>query len=243
MSIGPAMAAEYEQRYGLCFRPFMNCVDVPDEFGIGPPAKPGRPIRLLYFGGLHLNRWRGLESVGRALLALREEGHPVELVIYTSKEDIAQYGKALSTIPLIRLHEMLPLDHLKAALQAADLLVHVDSFDEAPRRYLRFSMSTKLPLCMASGRPLLAYGPRELASCRYVLDAQCGVVVGEQDTKLLLQAIRALASDPRRRAELGRRGWVVARQNHHAGVVRERFRLVLAGAAPSGRRAADVNLA
>jgi glycosyltransferase involved in cell wall biosynthesis len=235
LCIGPAMAAEYEQRYGLHFRPFMNCVDVPDECGTGPATNPARPMMLLFFGGLHLNRWRGLESMGRALLALREEGHPAELIIHTSKAEIAQYGKALSANPLIRLREMLPLDHLKSALQAADVLVHVDSFDAALRRYLRFSMSTKLPLCMASGRPLLAYGPRELASCRYILDSQCGVVVGEQDANLLLEAMRALASDPLRRAELGRCGWEVAKENHHCGVVRERFRLVLADAASSVR--------
>ena len=241
LSICSAMAAEYEQRYGIRFQAFMNCVSVSSECPAMPAGDSGRPLRLLFTGGLHLNRWRSLADVGRALLALREEGIMAELVIHTSMTEAAMFTPTLSAIATIRLGGPLPIDQLRSALQQADILVHVDSFDPTPRQYLRLSMSTKLPLCMASGKAILAYGPRELASCRYVQDSQCGVVVGEQNAALLLKAVRTLASDPQRRAELGRRGWEVARRNHHASVVRERFRLVLARAASSHRGTASVH--
>ena len=224
MSIGPAMAAEYEQRYGRPFRPFMNCVDVPEDCATRAETNRSHPLRLMFFGGLHLNRWRSLESIGQALLVLREEGHAVELVIHTSKKDMAKYGLKLSANPLLSLRETLPLDRLKIEIEEADVLVHVDSFDPDARRYLRLSMSTKLPLCMASGKPLLAYGPGEQAAFRYIQDSGFGVVVGQQTSRLLIEALRLLVNNPDRRVELGQRAWKVAKENHCGKVVRERFR-------------------
>jgi hypothetical protein len=239
LSIGPSMSAEYEQRYGMKFFHFMNCVDVPDRCEPLTVLPESQPVRFLFFGGLHLERWRCLESVGRALMNLHEQGYEAELIVYTSKSDIANYCEFLSTIPRVHLYEMLPLDSLVPALKGADILLHVDSFDVSLRRYLRFSTSTKLPLCMATGKPLLVYGPRELGSSGYVLDCQCGVVVSEQDTNLLSSTMQSLICDPANRAELGRNGWIAAKKNHSGVVVRSRFRTVLADAAAVGQAQAQ----
>ena len=230
MSIGPSMSAEYEQRYKLNFLPFMNCVDVPAKYEPMPTQDSLNPVNFLFFGGLHLHRWRLLESVGLALAKLKEQGYVGELNIYTSETEIARYGTKFSTIPQINVNEMPSFDYLRTAIQDADVLVHVDSFDEATRRYLRFSLSTKLPLCMAAGKPLLLYGPNEISSTRYVRESQCGLVVGEEDPELLLETIRILICDPRRRAALGQQGWTIAQTNHSATSVRECFRAALADA-------------
>lgn len=233
MSICPAMANEYAQRYGIRFQSFMNCVDVSSECPTGSLSGPNRPLKFVYLGGLHLNRWQSLQAIGQALLALREEGSSAELVIHAPIGHIAQFAKALAAITTIRVGRSLAQDQIIPAMWDADVLVHVESFDPEVLDYTRLSLSTKIPQYMASGRAILAYGPPVLASCRYIQDSQCGVIVGEQNAALLLKAVRRLTKDSEGRALLGRRGWEVARQRHEVATVRESFRSVLAAAASS----------
>jgi glycosyltransferase involved in cell wall biosynthesis len=116
------------------------------------------------------------------------------------------------------------------------VLLHVEAFDDTVRAYTRLSLSTKIPQYMSSGRPILAYGPGELASCRYIADCDCGRVVGVQDPLALAKATRELASDALVRLGLGRRGWQLACQRHNADKERERFRELLAVGATGGCR-------
>jgi glycosyltransferase involved in cell wall biosynthesis len=123
-------------------------------------------------------------------------------------------------------------------LRRANVLVHVESFGSAERQYTRLSVSTKIPQYMSAGRPILAYGPGDVASCQYVQDSSSGVVVGRQDRQDLTDALRRLCADADLRARLGRQGWLTAIDKHNAETVRERFRAVLAGAAAGGRASA-----
>jgi hypothetical protein len=88
-------------------------------------------------------------------------------------------------------------------------------------------MSTKIPQYMATGRPILAYGPDEAASYRYINEQGCGIVVGSQEFSELLEASRRLSQSLDIRQELGLRGWEIAAQRHSAPKVREQFRNVI----------------
>jgi glycosyltransferase involved in cell wall biosynthesis len=225
------MAEDYERRFGIRFQAFMNCVDVPDECPVESTDDTNQPIRLLYVGGLHLNRWRALADIGKALLVLRSEGRCVELAIHAPAADIGRYSRALSAIATIHLGESLTQDQIAPTMRAADVLIHVESFEPTVRAYTRLSLSTKVPQYMASGRPILAYGPKELASCAYIEDCQCGILVGEKNANLLLEAVRSLVADSQRRLLLGHRGWRIAVEQHRGDKVRQRFRSFLAQAA------------
>jgi glycosyltransferase involved in cell wall biosynthesis len=238
MSICSAMAAEYERRYGNRFLPFMNCVTVPSECPAASRGAVSGPLKFVYVGGLHLKRWQALQAVGRALLALREEGCQAELVVHAPAGSMADFARELRAYPAVRLGPSLAQDQIPQTMRDADVLVHVESFEREVLEYTRLSLSTKVPQYMASGRAILAYGPRELASCRYIQDSQSGVVVGEQDPAALLKAVRLLAIDAERRALFGRRAWGVARQCHDGASVRESFRSVLAKATSAVRIAA-----
>ncbi|MHB8972339.1 MAG: glycosyltransferase family protein [Pirellulaceae bacterium] len=228
------MADEYRQRYGIRFEAFMNCVDVPTDLMMQPGGDANRPIRFVYVGGLHLNRWRALAVIGKSLLILREEGRRVELIIHAPKVDVGQYSDSLSGIATIHFGESLSQDQVASTMRAADVLVHVESFEPTARRYTRLSLSTKVPQYMASGRPILVYGPMEVASCRYIQESNCGCVVGLEDEIALLASLRNLTADAMLRARLGRRAWDVARKHHAKEVVREQFRIALRDAANSG---------
>ncbi len=228
MAIGRDMADEFERRYGGAFASFMNAVE-PAALERAEPPPVRRVVRLLYAGGLHLGRWRSLRDIGRALASLHREGLDAELVVHTQSR-FAGEARRLESSGVVHVAGPLAPDSVPAALRTADILVHVESFNNSSQRYARYSMSTKIPECMAACRPILAYGPGDLASVRYVSDCGAGVAVGTRDEHALVGELRRLIASRQMREQLGRRGFDMAIAHHNAEAQRERFRLLLASA-------------
>lgn len=226
LAISEAMALEFKARYGLHFEAFMNCVETL-FVSVQPHRRDDTCIRFGYIGGLHLNRWHSLKDIAVSLQKIHNEGINVELVVYAPSYDIERYGHILSTIAVVKIGGTLTSEKVINYLQQFDVLIHIESFDECDRLYTRFSISTKIPQYMASGKPILAYGPDEVASCKYIKENNCGVIVGDQKLDLLSEALKTLAMDQRLRDRLGSKGRIVALTKHNAGIEHEKLRTLL----------------
>ena len=232
--IGDAMAKEYAGRYGGEFLPFMNAVE-PEvlERPIVTP-KPRQKVRLTYVGGLHLNRWRSLYEIGMALKQLQGDGHKVEAMVY-SQPRFRTEAKKLNIPPVMRFAGSLAPSEIPEVLCDADILLHVESFDRAGLTRIRYSVSTKIPECMSAARPILAYGPGELASIRYVRDLGVGMAVERRARADLVTSLRQLVTSEQLRERLGKHGHLVAAKRHNAALHRRQFRSVLAAATAGAR--------
>jgi glycosyltransferase involved in cell wall biosynthesis len=233
------MARAYALRYGGEFKPFLNAVEPEWLVPSRPPLAAGRRLVITYVGGLHLGRWRALREIAEEVRRLRAEGLDAELVVHTQSRFAAE-ARQLEMPGVVRLGGPLEPTQVGAVLRAADVLLHVESFDEKLRRYTRYSVSTKIPECMGAGRPILAYGPGELASVDYVARACAGISVVRQDRRELREALRSLLQSETLRQELGSRGFEVASREHDGEKQRARFRECLvaaAGCRPEGAAA------
>lgn len=240
-AISTAMTREYAVRFGLRFETFMNCVDVPTTRPVALDTGKGEPIRMVYVGGLHLNRWRSLNDIGDALQTLRARGIDVQATIYAPQRDIEAYSASLNISPAMSIGGSLSAEETDACLRTSDVVIHVESFDSSARSYTRLSVSTKIPQYMAAARPILAYGPIEGASIRYVSDSKCGIAIGTQDQTALTSALAELCSDEGIRQRLALRGWQTALANHDGSHVRERLVRTLSGASPIVREKHDAS--
>ena len=222
------MANEFTARYGIPFEPFMYCV----ETSSSPPLPPGgNETRFCYVGGLHLDRWRSLAEIAVCLDELSRTGLQAKLLVYAPQKDCERYGHLMSAGSSIQLMGSVRADEVPATLLKNHVVVHVESFGKELREYTRLSFSTKIPQYLAAGRPVLAYGPEDQASCQYVAQTGSGLVVGRQSHELLKLALIKLSTQPDVRREMGERAWRVAREKHEPGYMRARFREMLAGAA------------
>ena len=203
-----------------------SCGAFPLPGSAGPPARTG-PLRLLYVGGLHLERWKVLDCLGEALAQLRLDGVQVSLSIYAPAGDVLEYKERLARRGISQVVGTLAASDVQATLATADVLVHVESFDEDIARFTRLSLSTKLPEYLASGRPLLGIGPQALASMTYIRECGAGLVVTEPGADAMMATVRRLARDPDLRAALGEAGWNAARSRHDGDTERKRFRTLL----------------
>ena len=220
-----AMAREYEQRYGGRFE-VMNYAAVVRPYSPPPSLAV---VRLLFVGTLVPHRWPCLERIGQALDSLAQEGLKGELVVYSYPDELKPLMSQHLPQSLKLAGTALPGN--VARLQAeANVLVHVESFDEKSSAYTRLSLSTKIPQYLMAGRCVLAMGPAEGASIRYVSESGAGVSVTEDNIDQLREALRLLISDESARRHFGERAYQVAIERNDETRQRCRFRKLLCAA-------------
>lgn len=239
LGICDAMCRAYEARYGVPFEPFQNAVDVRRwSAGAGRDAAASPAREIVYIGSiLPFAQLESLVDCCAAVARLGRSGEPVRLSIYSPAHDLARYRDRLLAGPNITAAETIQDDaRLFARLQSADALLLPVSFDAHTVEYIRYSMPTKVPAYLASGTPILAYGPPQVAQIQYAAEAGWARVLGERVPDALVQAIRDILGNVPLRAHLAGRALQVAAERHDIERVRPRFQALLAAAAEGGAR-------
>lgn len=175
VTICPELAARYHETFGVSATDVMTC----PPFSVLPYAAPGAKAscrRLTYMGNLGCGRGQPLLELGQALDALnRQDGTEFTLEIYTDHK-YPELLERLASCPAIHLHGFVTGEAYRAAFDSADAFVHVEAFDAENRERVRYSVSTKIIESLASGRPLLAYGPEDVASMAYLRRNDCAAL-------------------------------------------------------------------
>lgn len=231
LGIGEAMCRAFSERFGREFVPFQN----PVEVGRWPSARTGRdpdaPVTIVYTGSVYADAQAdSLIAVAEAVARLAAEGVAVRLDIHAPSFQLAPFRSRLA-LPAVRL--LAPLEDdadFFARLSSADMLVLPVNFDRRSVDFIRYSMPTKVPAYLASGTPVLVFGPAGVAQVDYARAAGWGKEVSVPEQRSLQAAIREVATDGALRARLV----AAARQTlpaHDAAEVRPRFQKVLIDAA------------
>jgi len=92
-------------------------------------------------------------------------------------------------------------------------------------------MPTKVPAYMASGTPILIYGPAGIATARYAEREGWGHVLSSPGLAALQKTLLWLMDEQATRERLGRRAQKLACEHHDAARVRPAFQMALSQAA------------
>lgn len=220
LGISELMAEVYKERYGAEFTWACNPIEIQDTPS-QPQTEPDvEEIIFTYSGGLHLNRWKSLETIAQELEEIVKQGHRVVLQIYTSEAHRQTFQPQMKELSVIRWMGSVAADQVPEVLNKSTVLIHVESFDPNIVNYTRFSFSTKLSQYMASGRPILAYAPADLASTLYLQKYGTGLVA---DTPAVLsEHLQQLLADTNLRHKIGQRGREYAQLHHETSMVQTR---------------------
>ena len=236
IGISPQMCEAYEQRYGNQFVPFHNCIDVAEWSQVTKSYEIKEEFTLIYLGVVTEDKelW-SLKDVRDTVLALRERGYKIKMQIYSAPFCQATIEQHLASPGAIEYAGYVHPSKLPQILSEADLLVLPINFDEASLKYVGYSIQTKVPEYMASGTPILAYGPAVSPNINYALRDNWGLVVDRPDKQRLAVAIAETIEDEQLRSRLGKYARDLAFRNHDAGVIRDAYRQLLADAAQINR--------
>jgi glycosyltransferase involved in cell wall biosynthesis len=229
LSISDAMTREYWVRYGYDFTPVYNSVEM-EAWPPASPRDPGGRLRVVYSGSIFDAAQRdALYDVRDAVDLLRARGVDVMLEVYSNDSTKPHLREALQRPPASTLSPLVLAERLRDNLQAADVLVMPLSFDTVARSYMRLSMPGKLAEFMASGTPILAYGPPGVVQVDFVREHDAALVVNHPSVPDLADALDRLRTDGALRARLSTRAREVAADTFALPVVRRRFERVVFG--------------
>lgn len=146
------------------------------------------PKSITYMGNIRCNRFNSLAEIGRELKKLNnQKGTDFSLNIYTAEKDESVLN-ALKGIDTIKLCGYVSGNDFYRVFHNADMLLHTEAFDEKSIDSVKNSVSTKIADSLASGIPLLAYGPKEVASMQHLIDNKCAIVATKcADLKTMLE--------------------------------------------------------
>ena len=199
---------------------------------VGGNALKSKSASISFFGNIRCDRYRSLADVGRALDEInREKTTAYRLKIY-SEEKNAEILSAFDGIGSIELCDFLTGDAFDRAISCADYLLHVEAFDEGSIAAVRYSVSTKIADSLASGVPLIAYGPSQIASMQHLIRNRCALTVlqpAELKSKLL-----SILVDPKAGEAVVKNALAVAQRDHCAQRNSEKMRDALKNAEQKG---------
>lgn len=228
LTICDLMAAEYSERFG---GKFMSCVDSVD-LGRYPldvlPRTDGGSVTFSYMGVLAPRRWEILRLVAHAIENLRNRGLKCRFHIYAPPADVETYSSLLNLSEEVRIVGTLPYSEVPAAQMKSDVLVHAEAFLEGlSLARTRLSLSTKIPQYLAAGRPVLAVGPKNVASMEYLSRTGAAMLVGSSSYEEIVSNVERMARDATLRASMGRAGRVFCEKHHTRDAMTARFSAVV----------------
>ncbi|MCC5788783.1 MAG: glycosyltransferase [Opitutales bacterium] len=199
LSISEPMSEEYKKRYGGEWTPLANGADTDDY----PPKKheshPSDPdsqtFVMRYMGGLADDMtYASVADTAGAVASLQNE-HSIRFEIYTMNWYLEKAQFQLGRLPGISVHTLVTEEDYKTFLTEADCLLIAYNFDKTSKSYIKFSLANKMPECLASGTPLLAYGPADVATIQYLSESGCARIVQERNMEKLTAVIRSMIVD------------------------------------------------
>lgn len=219
-AIGSKMADEYKFRFKKKFHPIMNCVDMIPKDSLND----NEIITISYFGGLHLNRWKSIIKFATYLNnCINFIEKPVIIKVYSLyiRSDIAYEFKKNH----IQYMGGVTGNDLFKAMKDSDFFLHVESENLFDRHLTKLSISTKIPEYFIHNRPIIAYGPNEVASIQLLINKNLAFVINSESIKDKNQteALVKLLNNKEEQEKMANNAYYYAAHNNVKEIVSEKF--------------------
>lgn len=186
LAISESLCNKFSEKYKTDYYPLMNTVD---DIKTEPSCFDREKFVFLYAGSLSINRYVSLCEIADALHQTLGNNYLFKLFVPAAQnsEEIRELFKKYNVI----ISDYIPRDELYTEYDKADVLVIAESFDKNFCDFTKYSLSTKLPEYMSSGKPILAYLSDQLYSHKYLCESGAAEVASSKEQ--LLEKINKLS--------------------------------------------------
>jgi glycosyltransferase involved in cell wall biosynthesis len=186
------------------------------------------PFVLCFIGGLfsHLHG-DCIEDVLEAISQIRKKIPWIEFHLYGQRQP-ADFLKDLINSDGITHHGIvMPLEKKFEIMEKAHCFVIPSSFKEEKHRHYRYSFPTKLPELIASGRPILSYGPKETATNKILETNNLGLRIHDRSVPKLVESLETLVGQYEESIKKFAPPSPTIMEKFSAGCVRRKLRKIL----------------
>ena len=162
-----------------------------------PPHAPfsvQNPFVLCFIGSLFSNLHGDcIEDFFKAVSEVRAKYPWIEFHLYGQRQP-ADFLEDLICLDGFTHHGVVPVNKKLDVMQKAHCFVIPSSFKEEKHQHYRYSFPTKLPELIASGRPIISYGPQETATNRILESNNLGLRIHDRSVPKLVESLELLVS-------------------------------------------------
>ena len=170
------------------------------------------PIRLVYAGGIYLDRWKTLKVLADAIRAINVDGVKMVLDIYTNNLLNDKMQQAINDGVSSRVHKAVSMVELMEIYHHSDVALHVEAFDVTNRHIVRMSFSTKIIDCMDSGCAVMAICDEKQAGGAYLRRNGCAICIN--DLSEVAHVLRNILDNPLLLIDYQHKAFEVGRKYH-----------------------------
>lgn len=175
----------------------------------------GDANQVSYIGSVGCGRFKSLIEMGKALSAIKMEGIPKYIDVYTGSYQPA-YIEPLKSAEGIRFHGSISSEEVLKVMSKSMAVIHTESFEQNLMDMARFSVSTKIAESLMYGPCLLAYGPEGIASIDYLKEYNAAFTITKPEN--LKKKLKEVLSNAELRKQIVNNARALASQNHNADI-------------------------
>ena len=198
MTISETMRQSYLEKYNIDSEVFHNGAET-TFFSLNPKnPRKGDPIRLRFVGNLiQIQHFNAIEDIAKALSIYNKNStRPAILEIFGNESPMG-CSNSIQREGEILFHGPIPLEKRLETLAGADLLVIPFTFKPEHFESYRLSIPTKLPENLATGIPLLLYGPEGMAATNLCIENDLATVITKRSVNRLVDVLEQIESKPK----------------------------------------------
>lgn len=200
---------EYEHYFHKPMKILCKC----EDFDFPRKKNVNKPIKIIYAGGIYLNRWKILGKIRKALIHINAQETQAELHIYTGNTVNRKQKKALHDGKNSYLYHAINKEKLDKIYREHDIALHVEAFDWKNKKITRLSFSTKIIDCLNSGCAVMAIGPKGQAGIEYLEENDAAICLFRE--KEIERALKEIIENPNTICDYAENARVLGRKNHN----------------------------
>ena len=210
-TISEIQRSEYEKIFKV------PCKILTKSANFGEPAQIkehyNKPLQLVFTGNIGTNRWKSLAIIADALKEINADSVKAEMKIYTGTPLTDEMEKSLNVDKASQIMGFVSSSEIPKIQSDADMLIHVESSDFKSKLAVRQSFSTKIVDYLKMARPILAIGPKDVASIEHLYRNDCAIVADNKDD--LVKKLNNVLSDETKLTEIALKGYECGKKYHN----------------------------
>lgn len=229
LAISDEMSIEYQKLFRRPFYTFMNSVN-PDNFTSVQQVSEMTPtkLRMVYAGsGWGLGRWPIIRNLAKAVHQLNQRDCQIEFTIFVRKDlfkELPPQGNGVSFL------DFLSEDKLAGFLSNSDIAVLPEGFDKENLKYTRLSFSSKIPIYLMAGCCILAIGPLQNNSIKYIDANNLGVTIFDDSFDAIYEKLKELYHNRKLISQFKQRNQEFALENFNQVMIHQKLATLLQSA-------------
>ena len=227
LAISTQMASAYQKIFDKKFDDYLNTVEIDKWDKIPARVTKNSTRKIIYSGTINNKNIKTLLRSAKIVDDLKKNGESIHFEIYSFQPRLDAYKPQFEQYLSVSMIDSPEGDGIIPVLKSADILLLPIDFTQDGIETMKYSMFTKIPAYMASGVPILYWGPSSIAATEYAKRGAWAFVVDVEEDDVISKAIMSLLKNNELRVSFIENARKMLVENHESSMIRNRFQMQL----------------